>query len=206
MLTLISITLIVDRKQRQERFRFHEELKKHGICEAFQNIQEARIDARYREAKQEIRILTTWIPDWNPLPRPLAEAIRRGVPTKILLLNPKSEMGKCRVRTSQYIQDTSPINSLERFINALRRADIQTEGNLEIRLYDTLPPFYMRMIDDWMIVGFYWHKYGSSQGPLFTVNGQFTTFGLSILDTFDSIWEDSKVLSPGIAQISTEQH
>lgn len=74
-------------------------------------------------------------------------------------------------------------------------AEIQRKNinhcNIEIRLHNSLPPFGLYMVDNWLAIGFYWHGRAASIGPYLEISKQSSTFGEHVVETFNEIW-DSK--------------
>jgi hypothetical protein len=173
------------------------ELSKLGVQNAWEKQSYNLIDQRLREARKEIYILETWIAGVTPLPAGLIASARRGVSIRILLLDPKSAMAKQRLVDQQFGHSTSrPIVAFETLQDTILKNNLQ-DHDVEVRFYDALPPFSLYMVDEWILMGFFWHNHSSIEGPHLEVFGKSSTFGWYIFDTFSNLWHLARPIPTG---------
>jgi hypothetical protein len=67
-----------------------------------QNVDWAYFDFKFKGIKKELRLLTTWIPDSSPWWQKMIDSAQNGISVQILVLDPKSEMVKQRLRDVLY--------------------------------------------------------------------------------------------------------
>ena len=164
-----------------------------GIVGATDSLSRKELDHRISSAEREVHIINTWLTakGTQSLPQ-LNKCLERGNDVKILVLNPLSELVKTRSEAlglgRNNIEALAGLRSLIQSVDAK-----QYKLDKHIRIYDTIPPFALYSVDDWVLVGLYWHGkcMGAIEKPHFEVQDHSSSFGECIRSTFNSIWNSA---------------
>lgn len=142
----------------------------------------AEIPRRLSQAKRQIDILQTFIPDYRTVVDCLEDAVVAGCHVRLLLLDPTSRYLAVRLRTLN-----RPATEGEISLHAMEELRQRTEnalGSVQIRTYDSVPHFPYYCVDGEAFVGFFLAE-GSFVHPqvLFTKN----TFP-RVFEHFEQSW------------------
>ncbi|NEQ51426.1 MAG: hypothetical protein F6K11_15010, partial [Leptolyngbya sp. SIO3F4] len=156
-------------------------------------------------ATTEVRILGSWIYSRDPISNDLIATIRRGVPVKILLMKPSSAIAEQRLKDLAGQQD---LNDLKSSFNQLMRIVVGNEllkYQLEIRLYDAIPPFRLHQVDDWFLLGIFWAEAFATNAPQLEFSHTDSMFAKYAVESFDRIWDKSTVINTatGITEVES---
>lgn len=180
------------------------ELSKLGIISAQKKQTFDYVDEKLQDAKEEICILETWLSGPEPLHPGLIKSIKRGVPVKILILNPNSKLAEQRLTDQQFTTSIGrPLVAFETLKATIQKNSLQ-DLNISIKLYDALPSFSLYMVDEWFLMGFFWHNRSSIMAPHLEIYGQNSVFGKYILETFDSLWNTGESCSLNLSNRSVQ--
>lgn len=142
-----------------------------------------------------VYLCNTWIPNLRPLlVEPLAEAVKRGISLKILLLRPESPLAEARNRALKAKDEAFYDEHVGRGVKENVK-DIQIfcqkvkhyKEHVELRFYDSTCSFSIFQVSDSAIVGFYFHERLSICSHMMEVNTQ-TGIGKEIAGEFDTLW------------------
>ncbi|MBT7070197.1 MAG: hypothetical protein HN975_04825 [Anaerolineae bacterium] len=147
------------------------------------------IDQNFRNAKDEICILETWIPGVLPLRSEFIEAVKLGTKARILIMDIDAEIALQRLDDQDFPQSTArPRAAFEMLKATIEKNELQNH-EFEVRFYKALPPFSLYMADEWMMMGIFWHNRSSIEGPHFEIHGKSSKFGRYVLDTYNKMWD-----------------
>lgn len=128
----------------------------------------------------------------NSISPGLIEAAKRGAAIKVLFMDLQSEILKQRLSDLGFSRDsTRPQTGLETVKATINKHQLKN-SNLEMRFFNTLPPFPLYIVDELLLYGAYWHGHESNAGPFIEVHGRTSKIGWSLMDTFDKIWGSAK--------------
>lgn len=92
-------------------------------------------------------------------------------------------------------KSTRAITLFEGIKAAVKNKKIDKD-KFKVRFHSNIPPFSMYAVDDWIIIGLYWHGRGSVSNPMLLLeNISKGKLGWNVMDTFEEIWEKSEEVS-----------
>ena len=179
----------------RNQVRLSSDLERVGISGATNDYPKEILNELRTNAKDEIRILQTYIGSVEQIPRCIFSAVKHGVKFKLLLLDPESETIQQRLRDIG-LPDTIQVHkdAMERLLILIQKNNPPQEL-FEVRLYNGLPPFALYLADARLCLGFFWHGEHSPAGPHIFIDDSNSTLGKFALNTFDEIWQSSKQVS-----------
>lgn len=197
-LALLSFGMLKNRgltnklEEKISKVNINQELTRSGINSVYPNMPYDKFEEKISSANTQIVILQTWLKALNPISEKMIEAANRGVKIRILILDPESDIAKQRSVELGLQWDTSRPKALfEGVQSAFKKNDIKNK--VDVRLHQRIPPYSMYMVDDWMMIGFYWHGRGSVSNQMIEFKGiDKDKMGWLFLDTFEEIWKDEK--------------
>lgn len=144
---------------------------------------------------KEIRILNTWIPNLNNMIEPLIEALQKEATVRILLLYPRSLVAELRnealetaprpvLRESvqKGVEDNlAVLHYISRHLNDRQRKQLQ------VRIYHSLPSISIYQVDQFCLMGLYFHGHLAINSPQSEVNIH-SFFGKRIDEEFFTLW------------------
>lgn len=145
------------------------------------------------EAKEEIKVLETFIENWLQLRQSIKSALLRKVRLRILVCHPESDITRVRNEDLNREFDPSVIENLLKNIYS----DVEywgLEEFLEIRLYSNLPGTQLYGIDDTYYSGWFWHQKAAIEGPFLKVESN-NELSNSFSGLFESIWGSAQPYS-----------
>jgi hypothetical protein len=154
-------------------------------------------------ARREIALLTSWIRE-SDIQRQLSIAItHHRVPARFLLLDPLSPYARKRAE-DLYLNADIPLINFNAMLEQLKQLDVH--DNVEIRIYDAIPPFTLYIADEWMMLGFHWHHAAGSLLEHFEIEGRDTPLGSNFIATYDALWKKAVPLSEYIQRSGIISH
>lgn len=207
VLALLTLGMLKNRtltnklEDKISKVNVNQQLTQSGINNVYPNMPYDEFTEKIKSANTQIIILQTWLKALNPISDEMIDAANRGVKIRILILDPESDIAKQRSVELGLEWDTSRPKALfEGVQSAFKKNDIKDK--IEVRLHKRIPPYSLYMVDDWMLVGFYWHGRGSVSNQMIEFKGiDREKMGWLFLDTFDEIWKDN-VGTKGISSIN----
>jgi hypothetical protein len=145
---------------------------------------------------QEIRILNTWSPYLKEFFTLLRAALQRQARTRILLLSPDSQVAELRNEALEASKDPVEIDDPVRHgvkgnLADLKRIwsvlDEQQRKKLEVRLYDSLPSISIHQVDQFCLMGIYFHGKFAINSPQFEVD-MTSSLGEQVDKEFELLW------------------
>jgi hypothetical protein len=106
------------------------------------------------QAREVVKISTTWIHRMPNLEAALAKAVANNCKVEIMLLDPKSEAARLRSRDLEFADPEAVPEYIKGTLNWLGKMiarDPVTGKSPSIRTYDTVPTFLMYLFDDTLV-------------------------------------------------------
>lgn len=139
-------------------------------------------------ARREIRILQTYIPGAKPLPDEVLVAAQAGCRVRVLLLNPESTMAVQRIKDIGYAGDSRrSLVAAETLEASLRKRGMQANG-IEVRFFDSLPPFSLFAADEQIFLGLFWPGKENMGEPHLSLRESASDFGPAVSGAFETLW------------------
>ena len=169
---------------------------------------------------ERVCFLSTWLINKESLAQILVgNAIKRSGETRILILDPRSLHVTCRgidLNTGRMaeLEDSDEIKALEKNAKAKVRADIlnslreisdlaplrQSEGRLEVRVYDSTPTMTLIIADGYVCQGFHWRDHQGSSKPHIEFTDEYEPLLYkAVMDHFNAIWNSKTTYRYDIA-------
>lgn len=168
----------------------NEKLINFGVKGIFKNRPIDFLNEKYENATNSIRILHSWLESVS-LPVEIFEAAKKGVKVQILLLNPESQIAKLRAKSLGHGENSDRTRILlDGVINSIRKNSNES-CNIELYLYEEIPPFSMYSIDKYIVMGLYWSGKASVSGPHFEVLEKENGLSVLLNESFDNILKSS---------------
>ena len=186
-------------------------VKFYGVNNVYENLDKSLETLRKKLLKsKEVYILSTYLDETIFNYSELARAARNGCKeVKVLLLTPNEILGaqiiKIREKSLEDSTFTDTLSMSERIIirakelkslevkinRELKEKEIDNEIKINVKFYDTFPAFYLCMIDNLAVVGFYWNSIRATQNIMLEVKGKDTIFFKNLKREFDLLWKES---------------
>lgn len=164
-----------------------------GIAESHPSLPREKIEWKARKVRREIRILGIWLYNQEPISKEMIEAAKSGKEVKLLLANPDSYAAQQRLKDLDGTQDENARYSCFNVIKNIIEKESLTHYQFQLRVYDCLPPFRLHQVDDWMVIGFFFHGKNTSSSPQIELIDNKSDLSIAVNETFDKIWENAKV-------------
>ncbi len=169
-------------------------LPKSGLLSLHSELPEKSFFSKLKKSKEQIKIFQTWIPGMKPLPSALIEAAKRGVDVQILLIQPQSEFAKQRTIDMRW-SPTKPFEAFDNLLWIIQKHNLQDVENFQVKFYNCLPPFLLYSIDDWMLLGIYWHPNGATTGLTLELGKTPESNDILVHKTFNAIWDSNTTIT-----------
>lgn len=195
-LALLSFGMLKNRsltkelKEKISKVNINQQLHESGVVDIYPSMPYRIFSEKVKSSTSQVIIFQTWLKAANPISTEMIEAAKRGVDVKILVLDPKADIARQRsVELGLEWSTSRPKALFEGIESAFKRNDIL--GKIDVRIHSRIPPFSMYMVDDWIMIGFYWHGKGSVSNKMIEFKGiDSGKMGELFLDTFEEIWID----------------
>lgn len=178
----------------KEAFQGAEGLQKFGIVRIHERLPIDEIQRLFGAERTRIRILTTWVHEYNALSPSLREAVQGGATLELLVLKPESAFTRQRSLDLGYEelhgQSVSQTNLRE-----LRRdfATPELKARVQLRYYDCLPSVAVHMAGETAIVSaFFPHFTLGTQVLQLEVKGVNTLYGQAVTQEFEHLWKQAQ--------------
>jgi hypothetical protein len=117
---------------------------------------------RLKSAKRKVCFLSIWLSNQpNKIKEQLIELSNRGVEIQALQADPNSEICTIRALSQKALfpeESTFQPNFISRIINSninyFKKLNQTHNTNIEVRMFDLLPPFSLKLIDDTAFIRF----------------------------------------------------
>lgn len=172
----------------------NQSIERYGIKHVYKSMPYSEFYKRIDSSKtKKVRILQTWLKGTNPITDEMIEAIERGVEFELILLKPDSSIAAMRTADIGLEQNSTRAITLFEGIKAAVKNKKINQEKFKVRFHDRLPPFSMYAVDDWIIIGLYWHGRGSVANPMIQLDSiNKGKYGWNVMDTFEEIWNKSE--------------
>jgi hypothetical protein len=178
-----------------------------GVVRIYDNLTIDRLTERLEKAQKRVCFLSIWlISQPEQLGEPLAALAKRGVSIQLLQASPDSEICRIRANSQKVLfpeESTFDPDFVSRIIennNAFyQRLNAEQNINIEVKLFDLLPPFSLILIDDSAFIRFYGYGDKANKTPHIEfrfndTDSRFSVFSHFVMSQFDLIWQNSKQL------------
>jgi hypothetical protein len=134
-----------------------------GVVRIYETLDDAVLKEKLNKAEERIYLLSIWLdkPE-ERLGSCLTDAINRGVKLKILQAQPNSDICLLRAKSQEKLFPNSSSFQPEFVTNILKDnleyfSKLQSTflKNVEVRVFDILPPFALILIDNQALIGLY---------------------------------------------------
>jgi hypothetical protein len=157
---------------------------------------------QYLQTGREIRLQNTWIPTLDAFIEPLIEALQRQARIQILLLFPYSRVAELRneaLEASQLPVLSDQVqrgveSNLTRLAQIWSRLDASQRQQLQVRFYNSLPSVSICQVDQFCLMGVYFHGRLAISSPQFEID--MTSFlGTRVNGEFNTLWGIAQPIS-----------
>jgi hypothetical protein len=175
-----------------------------GVVRIYENLDMDILSIRLKSAEKRVCFLSIWLSSQpEKLETSFIELSKKGVTVQVLQASPDSDICKIRANSQKVLfPDESSFEPafISRIIekNNVYFQTLKTEQgiNVEVRLFDLLPPFSLILIDNSVFVRFYGYGEKAANTPhiefrLGEANNKFNVFGAFVLSQFEMIWNKS---------------
>jgi hypothetical protein len=175
----------------KEAFQGAEGLEKFGLVRIHERLPIHEIQRLFAEENKRIRILTTWVHEYNALSPALREAVQGGATFELLILKPESVFTKQRGIDLGY-EELHGQTTSQTVLRELRR-DFSTpelKARVHVRCYDSLPSIALHMAGEIAIVSaFFPHYTLGTQVLQLEVKGVNSLYGQAVTQEFEHLWK-----------------
>ncbi len=140
---------------------------------------------------KEILVLQTYFAPYDIIGDNTIAAIKSGATARILLAKPDCFVAKIRSVDLHEAANFAAINGQSLLATKTKKLDREEMKRIQIRYYETIPPFSLYSINGLLLIGRFWHKKSTGKGFVEVVE-QRSEYGSYILDAFESLWEDAQ--------------
>lgn len=152
---------------------------------------------------REIRILNTWIPNLNTFIDALVEALQQGARVRILLLYPRSLIAELRNEALEISAKPVLKESVQRGVDEnltvlqyiAQHLDVRQTKQLQVRIYHSLPSVSIYQVDQFCLMGLYFHGHLAINAPQFEINLR-SFLGKRLDEEFNTLWSIGQPIEP----------
>ncbi len=180
----------------KEAFQGAEGLQKYGVVRIHERLPIAEIQRLFGEEKNRIRILTTWIHEYNALSPALKDAVKSGAAFEILMLKPESMFARQRGLDLGYEEEHGR-SSVNTIVRELRRdfSAPELKARVKLRFYDALPSVAVHQAGETAIVSACFPHYTlGTQVLQLEVKGANTLYGQFVANEFEHLWKQGEAV------------
>lgn len=166
-----------------------------GAIQVHDRFPEERFTRLVCDARREITILQTWIPNLQRFQWALREAVLgRRVAVRVLLLHPTSPVAQLREEALRRDPALAPnvkanvemcLSQMAEIASALRGKD---KSRLQVRLYNSLPSIAVYKTDQTYLISSFLHAQLAIDSPQLEVDGADTALGLQVEHELETLW------------------
>ncbi len=175
-----------------------------GVVRIYETLDDGVLQDKIENAKDRVYLWSIWLD--NPEHRLgiyLESVVKRGVQLKVLQARPESSISTLRAESQKTLFPDPSSFQPEFVTNILNKnlkyfSDLQNQfpKNVEVRVFDILPPFALILIDDTALIGLYGYGERTLSAPriefrLDSENREFSYFKSFILQQFEAAWSKS---------------
>jgi len=175
----------------KEALQGAEGLQKFGVVRIHERLPIDEIQRLFGAERGRIRILTTWIHEYNAISPALREAVRGGALFEILMLKPESVFARQRGLDLGYEEGHGQA-SVQTILRELRRdfATPELKARVQLRFYDCLPSVAVHQAGETAIVSACFPHYTlGTQVLQLEVKGANTLYGQFVTQEFEHLWK-----------------
>jgi hypothetical protein len=166
-----------------------------GVVQVHQRFPEERFTGLVEDARREVTILQTWIPNLHRFQWALKNALLdRRVEVRILLLHPWSPVARLReealCRDPALAEDVKA--NVERCLSILESLSAEVpqedQARLQVRVYNSLPSIAVYKADDQYLVSSFLHGQLAIDSSQIEIDGGNTAMAESIERELETLW------------------
>jgi hypothetical protein len=178
-----------------------------GVVRIYETLDDTVLQERLAKAKERVLMMVIWIDSAEKrFSTVFEELCKKQVAIQILQAKPDSEISKIRAASQKTLfpeESTFDPAFVSRIIenNNVYYQKLKAEQNIniEVRLFDLLPPFSLILIDDSAFIRFYGYGDKANKTPHIEfrfndTDSRFNVFSHFVMSQFDLIWQNSKQL------------
>ncbi len=168
-----------------------------GVVKVHRRFPEEEFIGFAENARQEVAVLQTWIPNLRHLEEALGKAlVGQQVPVRILLLHPWSPVAGLRDEALRSVLDpalaTDVKASVEGCLAGLaklyNRVPAAARPRLQVRVYNSLPSTAVFKVDERYFVSSFLHGQLAIDSTQIEVDGADTLMGREVEEEFETLW------------------
>jgi hypothetical protein len=167
-----------------------------GAVQVHERFPEERFTRLVCDARREVTILQTWIPNLNRFQWALREAVHtRRVAVRVLLLHPTSPVAQLReeaLRRDPALSPNAKAN-VEMCLSQMAEvaADLKGKDRLrvQVRLYNSLPSIAVYKTDQTYLISSFLHAQLAVDSPQIEVDGADTSLGQQVEHELETLWQ-----------------
>jgi hypothetical protein len=166
-----------------------------GTVQVHDRFPEERFTRLVCDARREVTILQTWIPNLQRFQWALREAVLvRRVAVRVLLLHPTSPVAQLREEALRRDPALAPnvkanvemcLSQMAEIASDLRGKD---KSRLQVRLYNSLPSIAVYKTDQTYLISSFLHAQLAIDSPQLEVDGADTALGLQVEHELETLW------------------
>ncbi|MFD4244486.1 hypothetical protein ACFWP3_23255 [Streptomyces sp. NPDC058525] len=162
-----------------------------GVTRVHPSFPEAAFIELLKNARWEVAILQTWIPNLEQLKTELTKAVtERRAEVRILLLHPSSLVADLRDRALQTGEAgrVDVRGSLELLKSVYDAVPAELRHRLQVRVYNSLPSIAVYKADERYLVSSFLHGRLAIQSTQLEIDGCETAMGREVQEELDKLW------------------
>ncbi len=163
-----------------------------GVTRVHPRFPEAAFLELLKNARWEVSILQTWIPNLEQLKTELTKAVtERRTEVRILLLHPSSLVADLRDRALQTGEPGRGVDvrgSLQILKSVYDEVPPQLRHRLQVRVYNSLPSIAVYKADERYLVSSFLHGRLAIQSTQLEIDGCETAMGREVQGELDKLW------------------
>ncbi|MCX5606423.1 MULTISPECIES: hypothetical protein [unclassified Streptomyces] len=163
-----------------------------GVARVHPTFPEAAFLELLKNARREVSILQTWIPNLEQLKSELTRAVaERRTEVRILLLHPSSLVADLRDRALQVGEPGRGVDvrgSLQILKSVYDEVPPQLRHMLQVRVYNSLPSIAVYKADERYLVSSFLHGRLAIQSTQLEIDGCETAMGREVQGELDKLW------------------
>ncbi|MGW0611221.1 hypothetical protein [Streptomyces sp. NPDC002788] len=162
-----------------------------GIEDVFPDFPTDKARDELAASRKKIRILQTWIGNFEALANSIRQAVAAGAIVEILILSDEAACARLRALDQGFQSETDVSDHIKankrqisHFLSTLNGGDVQ------VRQYTGIPPLQMYSGDQCAFIGVFWHGKSSLTATNLQVKSD-STFGNELINEFERRWNNA---------------
>jgi transcriptional regulator with XRE-family HTH domain len=162
-----------------------------GLKSVYPDLNRELLRSNLQKAENNICVINTWLWTTDPMWTALENASKRGINIQILLLSPESNIAKQRLLDlGNTIDSVDTSQGLKKIKSDIENGKLSND-NVQVRLYEALPPFALYTSDNWGLMSVFWHGRPSFDGPHIELDMKNSLLGIYVMETYSILWNSA---------------